>query len=319
MPNQHDMGKAAPALLDVWIYFNLLGNTIALPILVATILLSKRVRRHRHPTLLNVIITWILGGIFGLLLFYAGKHKPNTPEPPRALCIAQTSLLFGITPMWSVAILVMLYHIISSIRGNVASRLKMILMLSAPYIVQFAFSIATLVVALRNPNKVNRHRRFFYCALKNRPLSDTMEVFTFVVCLGIVALEIQLAVIFYRYWKGLKSVGRTKNIIDTQLVIRVLVFGIYVFFGMIVNVLTIFNKHTLAPDMCAATIGTAIFFVFGSQADILRVWCFWRKPPPTKIIGSPAHAFDIEAPLPCTPEKAYFVISLVPPAPPPKD
>jgi len=39
--DQADMGKAAPIFLDVWIYFNLIPNTIFLPILVATFLFFK--------------------------------------------------------------------------------------------------------------------------------------------------------------------------------------------------------------------------------------------------------------------------------------
>lgn len=64
--NQADMGHAAPALLDVWIYFNLVSNTVLLPILVATFLFSRRAKRHF--ALINVCITWILSGVFALLL-----------------------------------------------------------------------------------------------------------------------------------------------------------------------------------------------------------------------------------------------------------
>lgn len=53
-------------LLNLWIYFNLIANTILLPILVATFLFSKKVKRHL--TLVNLCITWILSGIFSLLL-----------------------------------------------------------------------------------------------------------------------------------------------------------------------------------------------------------------------------------------------------------
>jgi hypothetical protein len=60
------MGRAAPALLDVWIYFNLVSNTVLLPILVATFLFSRKAKRH--PTLVNLCLTWIFSGIFSLLL-----------------------------------------------------------------------------------------------------------------------------------------------------------------------------------------------------------------------------------------------------------
>lgn len=65
--NQEDMGKSAIPLLHVWIFFNLI-SIILLPILVATFLFSKRVTK-RHPSLINVCMTWILSGIYSLLLY----------------------------------------------------------------------------------------------------------------------------------------------------------------------------------------------------------------------------------------------------------
>lgn len=101
-------------------------------------------------------------------------------------------------------------------------------MLSAPYIAQFSFSLAALIVrdhaltrlniclnihrqiALEYPGMVNRHRRFFYCSVKLPALyaflysfkysscsaltfliqrGNAMTLFTFIVCVGILMLE----------------------------------------------------------------------------------------------------------------------------------
>jgi hypothetical protein len=281
-----DMGKAAPSLLNVWIYFNLIPNTIFLPILVATFIFSKRVRRH--PTLVNLCITWIFSGIFSLLLFYAGEHKG--PEPAPGLCIIQSSLIYGIPPMWSVAILMMVYHMIVAFDDDPAktrvSTLKLSLMLSAPYIAQFSFSMANLIVALENPTKVNRKKRFFYCSLKVPALINAMTLFTFIVSVGILMLQLQLAAILYRNWRGIRKAGRSSGV-DVQLILRVLAFGIYVFFGMVANVISTFVERSFAPDIYAATFGTVVLLVFGTQPDILRVWCFWRSQSPNQISFSP--------------------------------
>lgn len=273
--NAQDMGKAAPALLNVWIYFNLIPNTIFLPILVATFIFSKQVRRH--PTLVNLCLTWIFSGIFSLLLFYAGEHKG--PEPGKALCTAQTALLYGITPMWSVAIFMMVYHMTVAFDDNPANAyvrtFKLVLMLSAPYIAQFSFSLAALIIALEYPGMVNRHRRFFYCSVKLPALGNAMTLFTFIVCVGILMLELQLAARLYKNWRGIRKAGRSSGV-DVQLILRVLAFGIYVFFGMVANVISQFSERSLAPDMYAATFGTVVLLVFGTQPDVLRAWCFWR-------------------------------------------
>jgi hypothetical protein len=96
--DQQETGKIAIPLLNAWIALNFISNIILLPILVLTFLFSKRVTK-RHPTLINVCMTWILSGIYSLLLFFGGRAKPTDPEPSKALCIAQTSLLYGILPM----------------------------------------------------------------------------------------------------------------------------------------------------------------------------------------------------------------------------
>lgn len=286
-----DMGDMArmrvkpAALLNVWIYFNLVANTILLPILVATFLFSKRVKRL--PTLVNLCMTWIFSGIFSLLLFYAGQYK--TPEPSNhSLCIAQTSLLYGITPMWSVAVFVMIFHMIAIIEGFEVGPLIMNLMLASPYIAQSAFSIATLIVSVQHPEDVTRQRRFLYCALNDSLLSNTMCVFTAVVCVGITILELRFAIILFRRWRGLRRVGQSAHL-DAQLFLRVFVFGIYIFFGMIVNFIDMFDSHSLAPDMYAATIGTVLVLVFGTQQDVLQAWCCWRKGKPRQVVRVHLH------------------------------
>ncbi|PPQ72661.1 hypothetical protein CVT26_004327 [Gymnopilus dilepis] len=103
-------GQAGP-ILYAWIYFNLIVNTILLPLLVATFIFS---RARRHPTLVNVCITWIFSGVFAILLFYANQVKRTNPSAP--LCIAQAALLFGITPMWSVAIFMLFYFMAMAVR-----------------------------------------------------------------------------------------------------------------------------------------------------------------------------------------------------------
>lgn len=117
--------------------------------------------------------------------FYAGQHVG--PEPNKGLCIAQTSLMYGITPMyvctflrlclasrfpnrrWSVAVLMLVYHLSMTIDGGPSNakfaRLKLYMvsprssfiasiahtnpfqMLVAPYIALAAFCLACFIVS----------------------------------------------------------------------------------------------------------------------------------------------------------------------------
>lgn len=63
---REELGDSAMIYLNVWIYFNLVGNTILLPLVVITFLFSKTAKRH--STLVNLCITWIFSGVFSLLL-----------------------------------------------------------------------------------------------------------------------------------------------------------------------------------------------------------------------------------------------------------
>ncbi|KAJ7505288.1 hypothetical protein B0H11DRAFT_414138 [Mycena galericulata] len=286
---QAEIGADAPTLLGVWIYFNVVFNTVLLPILVGTFLFSKRAKRH--PTLVNVCMTWILSGIFSLLLFYAGQE--SGPEPQKALCIAQTSLLYGITPMWAVAVLVLLYNMVLVLNEDPKaanmSRPKLVAMLSAPYVTQAAFSVATLVESIAHPSDVTRAHRFFYCALQLHALSMARAVFTAVVGVAIGVLMMYLTVLLYRNWNGMRDAGMPSHI-NAQFLLRVLIFGVYLVFGFAANIILMTDARSIVPDMYAATIGAVVFLVFGTQADVLRTWCFWLSDPPPERIYLPREA-----------------------------
>ncbi|TFK40809.1 hypothetical protein BDQ12DRAFT_467703 [Crucibulum laeve] len=318
---QKELGSSAPVLLNLWTGFNLITNTILLPILVMTFLFSGRAKRH--PTLVNLCITWIFSGIFSLLLFFAGQQRG--PEPNQSVCIAQTSLLYGITPMWSVAVLMMMYYITLALNGDpgkaILSKWQLVLMLSAPYIAQCSFTIATLFVSIDHPDKVNRAHRYFYCALRSLPIFWSVTIFTAVFCLFIFILEVHLSMKVYRIWRGRRNAGRSSGL-DIQLVLRVLAFGLYITFGMVVNVISMLNYDSVLPDMYAATVGTVVFLVFGTQSDVLRVWAFWlpekKRRPPTIFITRENNWSDVldlakSAPADIT-EKGFDM----PPVPPPK-
>ncbi|KAK0441600.1 hypothetical protein EV421DRAFT_629396 [Armillaria borealis] len=279
-PMSSDMGPVSPLLLNIWIYPNLISNTILLPLLVATFLFSTRA--NRHPTLINLCMTWIFSGIFSLLLFYTGKYEyePNPPEPPKLLCIVQASLIYGITPMWSVAVLVFVYHMVATTIEGWAfpsgSTVRMVVMLSAPYIAQCSFSIAALAISVSYPKLVTLDHRKLYCSLAHPLLYIAMGWFTFTVCVAIIAFETYLGIFMYRNYRGMRQARHSIGL-HLALLLRVLIFGLYILFGIVANFVFMYTQHTWIGDMYLATMGTVVLLVFGSQADVLRVWCFWRR------------------------------------------
>ncbi|KAK0487670.1 hypothetical protein IW261DRAFT_633626 [Armillaria novae-zelandiae] len=273
-----DMGPISSALLNTWIYPNLISNTIFLPLLVLTFLFSTRATRH--PTLINLCMTWIFSGIFSLLLFYTGQYDLAPSEPPKVLCIVQASLISGLTPMWSVAVLVFVYHMVATTIEGWAfpggSTVRMVVMLSAPYVALCSFSIAALAISVSHPDLATLHHRKLYCSLEHLPLYIAMDWFTFAVCVAIIAFETYLGVFMYRNYRGMRR-ARHSTGLHLALLLRVLIFGLYILFGIAANFIFMYTQHTFIGDMYLATMGTVVFLVFGSQADVLRVWCFWRR------------------------------------------
>ncbi|KAJ3572264.1 hypothetical protein NP233_g3207 [Leucocoprinus birnbaumii] len=228
----------------------------------------------------------------GLIRFYSSSEKPS-----QSLCLAQASLLYGITPMWAVAVLALVSYMLYTLRDeHTESRylksIPMALMLSAPYIAQSAFTIAALLMAYRHPKKLKPDSLFLFCSFKDTKLFFAMSIFTLLACVAIIGIEVALAIVIYRSWRTVRSVGLPSDL-PLPLIARVFVFGVYVGIGIIVSTLGLFDI-TMPENLFAATAGTVVFLIFGTQADVFRAWCFWRKdktnPPPPSSPSISTHS-----------------------------
>ncbi|KAF9444340.1 hypothetical protein P691DRAFT_736646 [Macrolepiota fuliginosa MF-IS2] len=275
--------ESVSVLLNIWIYFNLVSNNILLPILLFTILVSNRLQRH--ATFINVCSTWVLSGIFSLLLFYAHQYRDS--EPHKALCIAQASLLFGIPPMWGAAAFVFFYYVYKSLEGKTQQSefgtLVSWLMFGAPYLFQISFSAVALVISLKRPDLVNRQFSYFYCDLHFRPLALARTTFV-MFCIACTSL-VQLLLIYktYRNYSAIRrlSTPEAKAQLHSILrcVVRVSTLAIYVAFGSVLELVSIIRPESILPQMYMATVGTVVFLVFGTQWDVLCVWfpCLFKQ------------------------------------------
>lgn len=106
-----DLGTHKDATLDVYFIFLILGGHIGLPLSLATMYMTKDINR-RHPTLINLLCTWILYATAGLILFvysllhltlfnysfsrlYSGEQRAESPK--FGVCLVQASLIYGTT------------------------------------------------------------------------------------------------------------------------------------------------------------------------------------------------------------------------------
>ncbi|TDL23326.1 hypothetical protein BD410DRAFT_787673 [Rickenella mellea] len=283
------VGTSSQTDLTIWLFFQIAAGHVLLPILVATFVLAKSVRRH--PALINMCITWIISAIASTLLLYAGKQQG--PEPSHALCVTQAALLLSVPPMTSMSALALLYSVASTLHSTLQSqqsnsKKNLFVILIAPYIVYFSWIVATAIVASNNLGLVNRERRFFYCSVDFDPISNSMAVFTTIICLAAFCLEIRIGQLLRLDWRGLRNAGVSRTGVDFQLVTRLLIFSLYLFLALIFTAVSIATPKSVFPDMFAATGGLTVFVVFGTQSDVIRAWSFWRKPKqPTKIAYIP--------------------------------
>lgn len=266
------IGEVSNGLLYLFLAFQLVDQ-IVLPILVATFLFSKSAKRA--PTLINVCITWIITGIISSLLLYTGKHVG--PEPPKMLCVTQAALLDGQPPMASVAVFALMYQAYVSIRWpkEKATKMRTYALLIAPYVTFFCYAMTAALLAVDHPENVTRARRFFYCSFKSKVFSNIYAVFTAVMLLATTGYEVAIGIFLFKNWRVLRQTGS----LDIQSVGRVVVFGAYVFLALVLSLLSIAAPRSPIPDLFAASVGTVLTLIIGSQSDIYRAWL--RRPLPT--------------------------------------
>ncbi|KAF8506323.1 hypothetical protein JB92DRAFT_3201413 [Gautieria morchelliformis] len=268
------VGTSSIGLLYLFLAFQLVDQ-ILLPILIATFLLSTTVKRH--PILVNMCMTWVITGIVSSLLWYAGKHVG--PEPPKMLCVSQASLLDGVLPM--LAFVVLLYtHLNHRMhrRNSVAVLALMFQLLIAPYVTFFSFATSAAFLAVKTPETVNRARRFFYCSFES-PISNVYAVFSALSLLTALGFAVAISVFLRRNWRDLRQAGT----LDMHFLARVGVFGVYVFLSLVLSVTSIVAPKSPFPDLFAASVGTALSLILGTQPDIWRAWLGRSKPVPPRI------------------------------------
>ncbi|KAH9891684.1 hypothetical protein C8Q73DRAFT_762976 [Cubamyces lactineus] len=303
--NEGGLGSSAHANLIMWFIFEIGGDQVLLPLLVATFLFSRKL--VRHPTMINVCCTWILTGVVSSLLLYS--RQQSGPEPDRALCVIQATLIAPVPPMTSTAVLALVYSTWSTFRpfrmiplrgASKQSRTITLALLAAPYVVHLCFATVALRAALADPSRVTRERRFFYCSVEFSPYTISLCVYTAVVCLIATFLEVHLIIMLSRHRKALRCAGLSSGI-DTQLIIRVGIFVAYVFCGMLVEIVGVLGVHTVLPDMFAASVGTAFFLIFATQPDVLRVWSRLiscrRRPKPRSLSNATSSSFGTSSPI----------------------
>ena len=114
-----------------------------------------------------------------------------------------------------------------------------------------------------------------------------LGVFGGACCVVAIILEAWIGILLHKNRSRTTPSAKSKSSagagMDLQLAVRVVLFGFYIFAGLALSVVSIINWTSVVPDLCFSTFSLAVFAIFGSQQDILRVWknglccCFVRS------------------------------------------
>lgn len=270
--------------LVAFLFLNIWPSHFGIPVLLAVIYFKKI---QRHATFINLCITFLIGGISSSLLAYAGRT--TGPEPSPILCLLQASLLYGYPPMTSVAAFALVLQMFIVIRASYYGEelpqknhvVRLWVMLISPYFAFFIGVLATAVFGAANPTEVSRNRRFFYCSVRSLHITNTITIFAAIFLLATVFVEGWLIFILYKRWAALRSKGiDMKGSLDLSMPLRVLAYGSISTIALSLSLISIKAPENPAPDLIIATAPTFLLLIFGTQRDILRALCFWRKERP---------------------------------------
>ncbi|KAI0060551.1 hypothetical protein BV25DRAFT_944330 [Artomyces pyxidatus] len=269
-----DVDKQPGVVLAFWFFFQISAGHVLLPILVATFLFSKA---KRDITLVNLCATFIVTGICACLLLYAGQYKG--PQPDKVLCMFQAATTNACSPMWGIALLAFVLYMRDAADKTPGKRptpgWQRIMMIILPYIVFVFFVLLNIIIDAQNPNSVARSSRFLYCSSDNNTLATITAAFSCVLSIVNIGLTIQFGLRLYQSYRYLHRAGVSEG--ANKLSIRLVIFTVYIFVGLIFSFWTAVGHPDPTPrDMYIGSLGLAIFFIFGTQRDVFRAWCFWR-------------------------------------------
>ncbi|TFK56657.1 hypothetical protein OE88DRAFT_1650053 [Heliocybe sulcata] len=271
------------SLRPAYLALHIAGGHIGLPLLVLTFLLSKRV--SCHPTLINFCITWILYSICYSLTAYDESTLQYSTSIPK-LCIAQASVIGGVSPMAAVAgvaVTVQLWSMfhepsfsISGWRGSSPWMYKVVA-LAPPYLAFVAFTLASAGIIAANPDAVGAPSGL-YCSVQHPALQNSVAGF----CAGMMGIitgfGVVIAVNFSRRWVEIqRAFPLVKRRPSIQMCLRLGALILYIWITLGVCILFVINPNLPLPYVIVASLPLVAFLVFGTQQDVFRVWCFWKR------------------------------------------
>ncbi|EIN06372.1 hypothetical protein PUNSTDRAFT_144999 [Punctularia strigosozonata HHB-11173 SS5] len=299
--------RAPSWLPTVFIILESVG-AVGVCLLIATYLLSKNVRRSRHPVWLNMCITWLLSCIAYILLAFHGWQKG--PEPPFDICLIQAALVYASPPMTACsawALLVQLYVNINTLvhprmqkdHPILATKIKNAALIITPYFIWIAVIVGCVLAGVNERKSVVRDTNPYCTISTGTPgrLSAIWVVLFVLITLGLEGIVVHIphhsywnlsaAYIAYafhandRSFKEAQAVTRVRP--PVSLLIRIVIFTVFsvLVIGVSFLIVTPIKStmfYMIVPNIFIALMPIAVCIIFGTSMDIMRAWAFWKPP-----------------------------------------
>ncbi|KAF7343509.1 hypothetical protein MSAN_01971200 [Mycena sanguinolenta] len=275
--------------LSAWIMaYNILSGFgfISLAAVFLTALLSPNVRRV--STWYGYIIAWMGMCIPPFLVI--GHQTPGLEPPPAfAPCALDAALMYASRPFaafGTLSLISQLYlHVSTGLkRGQVRPEFVFVFLFIPPILYLFMF-LWTFILGIANPDFVELEPSGFYCHINIASPAIVGACLVLFAASAILVIEALIVVLLCRNWRAFRSLQRRDcdgNGVSLSIIIRISVFGIMPVIGLVLSFLTynpaLLNSVWPPYNLLLASMPAAAALIFGSQADIVRVWMFWRKP-----------------------------------------
>ncbi|CAE6478734.1 unnamed protein product [Rhizoctonia solani] len=264
----------------VYFTFQLFGF-VTLPFLTLTFLFCPSVKRH--PTLPNNTFLWTLSSLAGSLLLFT--RQLDEPNPPHALCQAQSAIVLAQPPGMSAAALTVVWKVWSltwSVRTNAVISKEptwlSITLLGSPWVIWAGLS--AIFAATQVNSRVYRSR--FYCTSDNPTLGVVSGVLAAVLLILCLLFQAWTVILVYRRYRKSKRLGRAEvGDVSVPFLARIVAFALFILVALALSFVAVISTFALeVPDIIIASIGVVIFLIFASQEDVLVAWRIMRPKSP---------------------------------------
>ncbi|KAK0433447.1 hypothetical protein EV421DRAFT_1910124 [Armillaria borealis] len=233
----------------------------------------------RTKTWFSLLISCV---VYCISFFLLLGHQSG-PEPPLGLCLINASLVYAGLPSIAAAgliLIVELYLRLTSTMSDVDER-RVTRMLWCPPVVHAVVFWVVMVYGLSDVTKVERDKTGFYCLVDHPASYLVPAAFVFFFTMNMLCLEGYTVLYLLRERKlsfldVIRYFGSMAPV-PLKLFVRCSLYTL-VICGIIILVMT--DLSGLSTKHFLAFIPLSIAILFGSHADILRVYMFWRPRPP---------------------------------------